>query len=167
MAVPLRAPGASPGGKEPWNRYLRCCPTTRSRLRGGRNGDVNGWWNAVDGLDAVHERLRDAKVRCRPAVAVIRSEDTPATLFYCDPPYLHETRTAKKAYGPFEMSEADHRELLDALLRCRGKVILSGYASALYDGTLSGWSRQTRDLPNNAAGGKMKQRKTEVLWCNF
>jgi len=148
-------------------RRTTFCPTTRSRLRGGRNGDVNGWWNAIDGLDAVHGRLRDVKVLCRPAVEVIRSEDAPATLFYCDPPYLHETRTAKKAYGPFEMSESDHRELLDALLTCRGKVILSGYASALYDGTLSGWSRHTFDLPNNAAGGSTEGRETEVLWCNF
>jgi DNA adenine methylase len=142
-------------------------PTVRTRLRGGRNDGVNGWWTAVNGLGAVHRRLQDVRVLCRPALDVIRSEDTPATFFYLDPPYLHETRTAKKVYGDFEMTGADHRELLDVLRTCRGKVILSGYPSRLYDEALADWTRHTFDLPNNAAGGKAKGRETEVLWCNF
>jgi DNA adenine methylase len=142
-------------------------PTVRTRLRGGRNDGVNGWWTAVDGLEAVHRRLQDVRVLCRPALGLIPSEDTPATLFYLDPPYLHETRTAKQVYGAFEMTEADHRELLDVLRGCRGKVILSGYPSRPYDEALPDWTRHTFDLPNNAAGGRTKGRETEVLWCNF
>jgi DNA adenine methylase len=142
-------------------------PTVRTRLRGGRNDGVNAWWTAIEGLEAVHERLRDVKVLCRPALDVIRSEDTAATLFYCDPPYLHQTRTATKVYGAFEMTEAQHRDLLDVLRQCEGKVMLSGYASALYDTALASWARHTKDVPNNAAGGKTKDRETEVLWCNF
>jgi DNA adenine methylase len=65
------------------------------------------------------------------------------------------------------MTEADHRELLDVLRQCQGKVILSGYASDLYDTTLAGWQRDTLELPNHAAGGKSKRRMTEILWCNF
>ena len=106
-------------------------------------------------------------VLCRPAVEVIRSQDGEGTLFYCDPPYVHETRTARKAYGENEMTDKDHRELLDVLKQVRGKVILSGLASKLYDDALSGWQRHTRDLPNNAASGSTKRRMTEVLWCNF
>jgi DNA adenine methylase len=141
-------------------------PTT-SRLRGGRQEAVNSWWGAVGGLEDAHRRLRDVMVLCRPARDVIRQFDRPETLFYCDPPYPHETRTARKAYRGFEMSEADHRELLGALRGCTGKVMLSGYPSALYDEGLAGWARHTYDLPNNAAGGKVKDRETEVLLCNF
>jgi DNA adenine methylase len=65
------------------------------------------------------------------------------------------------------MSAADHRQLLDVLRSVRGKVMLSGYPSALYDAALAGWTRHTFDLPNNAAGGSKKGRETEVLWCNF
>src|SRR5262249_57655604 len=82
-------------------------PTVRTRLRGGRNDGVNAWWAAVEGLADVHQRLRDVVILCRPALEVIASEDTPATLFYLDPPYLQETRSAKDAYGPYEISEAD------------------------------------------------------------
>jgi DNA adenine methylase len=142
-------------------------PTVRSRLRGGRNDGVNGWWTAVEGLAEAHARLQDVKVLCRPALEVIRSEDTPATLFYLDPPYLHSTRTARKVYGVLEMTEADHRELLDTVKGCKGKVMLSGYPSARYDEGLASWARHTYVLPNNAAGGKVKDRETEVLWCNF
>jgi DNA adenine methylase len=142
-------------------------PTVRTRLRGGRNDAVNGWRSSVDGLPEVHRRLQDVDVRCRPALELIRSEDTPATLFYLDPPYLHETRTATKVYGNREMTEAAHRELLEALSRCKGKVMISGYASTLYDTALAGWSRHTKERPNNAAGGAAKRRMTEVLWCNF
>jgi DNA adenine methylase len=141
-------------------------PLSRSRTRRRMNEQVSAWLTAVEGLPAVHRRLRRAAVLCRPAVEVIRSQDGPGTLFYCDPPYLHETRVAPDAYA-FEMAEADHRELLDVLRQVTGKVMLSGYPSALYDGALAGWNRHTFDLPNNAAAGKAKGRETEVLWCNF
>jgi DNA adenine methylase len=137
-------------------------PTVRTRLRGGRNDGVNAWWGAVEGLWEVHERLRDVKILCRDALDVIRSEDTPATLFYLDPPYYAATRTAPKVYA-HEMSNTQHRELLDALRHVKGKVILSGYANALYDGMLADWVRHTVILPNNAAGGKEKRRMMEIL----
>jgi DNA adenine methylase len=147
-------------------RMTSYAPVVRNRLRGGREDGVNGWWTAVNGLGAVHERLKSVRLLCRPAVDVIRSEDTAATLFYCDPPYYHATRAAPKVYD-HEMSEADHREMLGALLHVKGKVILSGYANDLYDRALAGWRRHTRELPNNASGAKEKRRMMEVLWTNF
>jgi DNA adenine methylase len=141
-------------------------PLTRTRTRRRMNGNVSEWLTAVDGLADVHARLRRVCIENMLALPLIRREDTPGTLFYCDPPYLHETRESTDAYT-YEMTEADHRELLDVLKRCKGKVMLSGYPSAVYDEALAGWSRCTFDLPNNAASGKEKERETEVLWCNF
>jgi hypothetical protein len=65
------------------------------------------------------------------------------------------------------MTLADHRELLDTIVQCRGRVAISGYANELYDMVLRDWERHTWDLPNNAAGGKAKARETEVLWRNY
>jgi DNA adenine methylase len=141
-------------------------PTERTRLRGGRNGGVNAWLGAVDGLPAVHERLQDVVVLNKDAVDVIRSEDTPATLHYLDPPYVHAARTADDDYQ-HEMTEAGHLRLLDTVKGCRGKVILSGYANVLYDRELASWSRHSVEVPNHAAGGKQKRRMVEVLWTNF
>jgi DNA adenine methylase len=97
---------------------------------------------------------------------VIRSQDGPQTLFYCDPPYLHSTRTARNVYAK-EMTATEHSALLLALRRCTGKVMLSGYRSELYDKQLAGWTRHEFELPNNAANGQSKRRMTECLWCNF
>jgi DNA adenine methylase len=141
-------------------------PSVR-RLRGGRQEAVNGWWGAVDGLEDAHRRIQDVMILCRPALGVIRQFDLPSTLFYLDPPYVPGTRTARKAYGKFEMTDADHHELLDVLKGCKAKVLLSGYRSALYDAALSAWNRHTFDLPNNAASGKRKGRETEIVWTNF
>jgi DNA adenine methylase len=141
-------------------------PVTRSRTRREMNGNVSEWLSAVDGLPEVHARLRRVLIENMPAVSLIRREDAPFTLFYCDPPYLHTTRKATAAYA-FEMSQLDHEELLVVLRQCKGKVMLSGYPSELYDHALSGWRRYMFDLPNHAANGKEKRRETEVLWCNF
>jgi DNA adenine methylase len=140
---------------------------TRTRTRRHRNGNVSEWTGAVEGLPAVHNRLWRVVIECLPAVQLIVREDGPDTLFYCDPPYPHQTRTARKVYGAFEMSDQDHAELLDLLGRCKGKVMLSGYPCELYDRALDGWTRHEFDMPNNAAGGRRKGRETEVLWCNF
>jgi DNA adenine methylase len=139
---------------------------TRNRTRREKNGNVSEWLSAVDGLTEVHDRLRRVLIENMPANKLIIREDAPGTLFYCDPPYLHETRTSKSAYK-FEMSEGEHRQLLATLLECKGKVLLSGYPSDLYESALSGWNRFAFDVPNNAAGGEVKRRMTEVLWCNF
>jgi DNA adenine methylase len=139
---------------------------TRNRLRRRMNGNTSEWLSAIEGLPGIHRRLGRVLIENMNAIALIEREDTPGTLFYCDPPYLHETRTAPDLYA-HEMSETDHRELLATLVECKGKVMLSGYPSNLYDTTLKSWTRHTFELPNNAAGGETKRRMTEVLWCNF
>jgi DNA adenine methylase len=140
---------------------------SRNRTRRRMNEQASAWLTAVEGLPAVHARLKRVVVLNRPALEVIKTQDGPQTLFYFDPPYLHATRTAREVYGPHEMSEGDHRELLEVVKQCQGKVMLSGYPSRLYDTALADWKRHTFDLPNNAASGKTKDRETEVLWCNF
>ncbi len=139
---------------------------TRNRTRRRMNGNVSEWLGAVDGLPEVHARLQRVFIENLPAIDFIQREDTPTTLFYCDPPYLHETRTAPKVYS-FEMTQEEHEELLSVLNQCQGKVMLSGYPSSLYDTALKDWNRHMFDLPNNAAGGESKRRMTEVVWCNF
>jgi DNA adenine methylase len=141
-------------------------PLSRSRTRRGMNEQASAWLTAVDGLVAVHARLRRVAVLNRPALEVIRSQDGPRTLFYLDPPYLHETRAVRDTYA-HEMSEAEHRELLEVVRGCKGSMMISGYTSELYDAALDGWTRHAFDLPNNAAGGAAKRRQTECVWCNW
>jgi DNA adenine methylase len=133
------------------------------RLRGGRPGDLNAWETMKPELPRLARRLARVKLRCQDAVELIREFDGPDTLFYLDPPYLHETRTAVDTYA-HEMSWADHVRLLEAVGGCRGMVAISGYPDPLYDEALRDWERLEFDMPNNAGQTRSKQRRVEVLW---
>ncbi len=141
---------------------------TKTRTRRGMNNEVSAWLTAVEGLPAVHERLKRVLILNRPALDVIHGQDGPHTLFYCDPPYLQETRTAPNVYA-HEMTEGQHQDLLVALAGIDGKFLLSGYRSPLYDRFAEqyGWHRTDFEMANHASGGKSKRRMVECVWSNF
>ncbi len=143
-------------------------PLSRNRTRRGMNEQASAWLSAVEGLPAVHARLRRVVVLNRDALDVIRQQDGPNTLFYLDPPYLKETRAAGEVYE-HEMAGPQHVDLLRVLTEIQGKFLLSGYRSSLYDSVCGnfGWHRTDFDLPNNSAGGKSKRRMTECVWTNY
>jgi DNA polymerase-1 len=142
-------------------------PPKNGRLRRGMDERRSSFLTALDNLPAVSGRLRNARLRHRPAVEVIESEDAPGTLFYLDPPYVKGTRASPEVYRHDGMGEADHRALLELLLTVRGKVMLSGYPSELYDEMLAGWTRHEWPVKNHGATGDKKRHMTELLWCNF
>lgn len=141
---------------------------SRTRTRRGMNEQASAWLTTVEGLPAVHARLKRVVILNRDALDVIRQQDGPATLFYLDPPYLHETRVSKDVYA-HEMTAEQHQQLMNVLIGVEGKFMLSGYRSKLYDSYADAykWTRHDFELPNNAAGGKEKRRMTECVWCNF
>lgn len=162
-----------------WAFFIRCrqslagrmqafAPLSRTRVRAGMNEQASAWLNAVEGLPAVHARLKRVVVLNRDALDVIRQQDGPQTLFYLDPPYLHDTRATTGEYA-HEMTEEQHTDLCTVSRQCKGKVMLSGYPSKLYQFQLEaqGWHRTDFDLPNNSAGGKDKRRMVECVWTNF
>lgn len=141
--------------------------TTR-RARGGMAGDVNAWWTAIEQLPEIVERLRRVQILFQPAIDAIRRFDHPEALIYCDPPYLHKTRSpsSREVYG-IEMTEEEHCELGEVLNRCLGKVMISGYPSELYDKLFQSWRRVEFDIANHSAGGRKKNRKQETIWLNW
>lgn len=139
---------------------------SRKRVRRGMNEQVSAWLSAVDGLPEVHARLQRVVILNKEAVEVLRSEDESETLFYCDPPYLDTTRIARNAYT-HEMTRDQHEELLAAVNRCKGNVMLSGYRNPLYDRLLRGWERHDFEIDNKASGATTKPIMTESVWTNF
>jgi DNA adenine methylase len=141
---------------------------TRTRTRRGMNNEVSAWLTAIEGLPQVHERLKRVLILNRDALEVIESQDGENTLFYLDPPYLKETRTAPEVYE-HEMTYEQHKALLKLLGSLKGKFLLSGYPSDLYERYANkyDWRRKDFTLPNNAAGGEKKRKMTECLWSNY
>ncbi len=82
-------------------------------------------------------------------------------LVYCDPPYPHSTRGRADLYR-HEMSDAQHRELLDVLLNLDCMVMISGYWCPLYAEMLRGWNSIHYEAMTRAG-----HTATEWLWFNF
>ena len=142
---------------------------TRNRTRGNVNEQANAYWGVVDGLPAASERLREVVILdSQNALKVIKQQDGENTLFYLDPPYLHQTRVTTDDYE-HEMTATQHSNLLKALGRINGSFILSGYRSAMYDGQakLFGWRREDIEIDNKASSKSTKDKTVECLWMNY
>lgn len=98
----------------------------------GRNDNLaQRWFQRHDKLRAIHDRVRHVQIECRDALDILQEWDTPETTFYCDPPYILETRRAKRYYA-IEPGDEYHNDLVDVLLRVQGNVVLSGYDHPIY-----------------------------------
>lgn len=144
-------------------------PLSRNRTRRGMNEQASAWISSVDGLPAVHARMRPVVVLNRPGVETIQSQDGKKTLHYVDAPYIHETRATTDEYGENEMTIPQHKNLVSTLAHVEGYAMVSMYHHPIYDvlETGYGWNLHEFDLPNNSAGGKEKRRMVECLWTNF
>jgi DNA adenine methylase len=115
----------------------------------------------------VTERLKGVTIEHRDALEIIKQQDHLETLFYVDPPYLQTTRpnSSKRQYR-FELGPQEHRALARLLHGVKGKVLLSGYASELYDNELyNDWRREEKISWANGQSGRVE--RLEVLWMNF
>lgn len=139
------------------------------RLRGGRPGDENAWHTFRENeLPKIIARAEGVEVRSDPCWKTVwESRQQIERLLYCDPPYMPRTRTAKTAYGPFEMTPFQHARLITALRAHGGPAAISGYRCDEYDAWLRGWRRFDFEMPNNAGQSKRKQRRCESLWINW
>lgn len=140
-------------------RWAHCVLTSRA----GMAGAVSRWLGSVDGLTEITLRLQRVQIENAPALEVIRRYDTPDTVFYLDPPYVHSARGDVAAYG-HEMSDEDHAELAQLLSSIRGRAVLSGYRTPLYDRLFSNWKRI--DAPERTSHS-VRQKRQESLWINF
>ena len=147
------------------------------RFRGGQYGELNAWMNLKKDLDSIHSRLNGVQVKLVGRIDgagynvfdVMKEVEGPDTVFYLDPPYLHETRSVKSAFGVHEMTSYEHEKLLKFLLGVQAKAIfISCYWSDLYSAILGvkggGWDYTYWNCPNNSGMNKVKERRREYCW---
>jgi DNA adenine methylase len=140
-------------------RWANCMNTSRA----GMAGAVSRWLGSVRMLPEIALRLLRVQIENRAATKVIELYDSPDTLFYCDPPYVHSTRGDSKAYR-FEMDDKAHMELAAVLKRIKGKAAVSGYRCDLMDALYKGWRRA--DAPAKTCHS-VKKTRHEALWMNY
>lgn len=138
------------------------------------------WLGSIALLPEIHQRLQGVQIECQDWRIVLDTWDSgPDTLIYCDPPYVHDTRRGGRGYT-HEMSDDDHRDLVARLLQAKSRIILSGYANALYAPLeAAGWRRI--DIPTSAhSAGRTRttglkglgraaalQPRVETIWLNY
>lgn len=144
-----------------------CDHATGFRANSKRSGTTpaRDWTNFPDALVMTVERMRGVIIEHKDAVACMAQHDSPRTLFYVDPPYVHSTRSFKhtraKTVYEHEMDDDAHRRLATWLHGCRGMVVLSGYRCDLYDELYKDWQRT--DTQTYADGAR---KRTESLWIS-
>jgi DNA adenine methylase len=136
---------------------LRIKRPARESIGVDRDPDVVERWKSL----AFSSDARSAHVICGDGIQFLRAYPfTGRDLVYCDPPYLLSTRRSRTRYA-FELSDAQHQELLSVIKRLPCMVMISGYWSALYATALSRWHVYTFQA---ATRGRPAQ---EWVWCNY
>lgn len=147
-------------------RWAHCKLTSRA----GMAGAVSRWLGSVEGLAEIAQRLLRVQIENAPALEVIKRYDSEDTLFYCDPPYVHESRSDTNAYA-FEMTDDEHRNLAHTLHNVQGKVALSGYQCPLMDELYGDWvtieASSKKAHSTNTRSDMTKQDRVETLWINY
>lgn len=162
--VSIRQSGSQKVGMY-WSRAI-------NHSRRGVSSSVSRFLKLSDDIVEVADRLREVQVEDLDLIKCINDYDRPETLFFIDPPYLPETRPKSSESYPVEMTREEHEQLIDRLLSIKGKVILCGYASELYDTNLRadrGWRREERKVSCRSAvanSGKVSANGTrrEIAW---
>ena len=142
-------------------RWANCKNTTRN----GMSGVISRWLGGIENLEFIAERFLRVQIENRPAIDVIQLYDSKETLFYCDPPYIHETRGDTKAYG-YEMKDSEHKQLAEVLNSAKGLVAISNYQCDLMDQlyTAPKWKKHFSSLRTIHS---TKDKRQEVLWVNY
>lgn len=162
----------------------RCYVSCWMGFGGGRAKWRQGWryqvragtlWkpSAVSFMELNHlyqvaERLRGVQIECREGEEVIRSCDSPTTVFYLDPPYVHSVRSKWKDVYAYEMSDEDHARLAGLARALEGMVLISGYPSKLYADLYEadGWQRVETRARTNGGGMISSASRVEALWLS-
>lgn len=138
------------------------------RQRGGKPGDVNAWETMIKELPIIAERIKNVVILNKNVFDILKVWDEDNTIWYLDPPYLPSTRSdgATEIYE-HEMSVDNHIDLLNFAKNARGKIIISGYSSPLYNRNLKGWKCKKKNVANHSAQTKTKDRRIETIWFNY
>ncbi len=110
------------------------------------------------------QRLQQVQLECTDAIKIIRTYDSPQTLFYCDPPYYNSDCGHYDGY-----TIEDYTALLKALSTIEGKFLLSSYPSPpLKEYTAThAWHNKSFTLKISVSNKGAHKNKTEVITANY
>lgn len=130
-------------------------------LQHGMIRPVYDYLSMINHLSNVHTRLRNVVVMHRDALDIIGKDYGKETFMYLDPPYVTNTRKSGQKYM-VEMTDEDHKQMLDLCIASKAKICISGYDHPIYDVLEeNGWQKMSMK-PINA-----KYDAIETVWINY
>jgi DNA adenine methylase len=144
---------------------------TKSKSRRGMAQSVSQWLGHIENnLPLAVERMKMLQVENMDFKELLIKYDSHDTLFYLDPPYIHDTRKMTYEYE-HELSNERHKELVECLLKLKGKCILSGYEHEIYSRLeKEGWQKvylgefAKRSIKTIESE---KEKGREFVWINY
>lgn len=135
---------------------------------GTKENATQTYQNNLKNIRVVADRLKNVAIECMDVRDLLPRYDTPDTLVYLDPPYLHSTRDVEgrsKGKGRnrylFEMTDQDHIALLKAVLSSKAMIMVSGYDNPLYNEMLKGFRKETK-LVNSRIAAYRKNANPDI-----
>jgi len=126
------------------------------------------YFHKLYGFAEFHARIKNMIIENDDFEKIIKRYDSLVTFFFLDPPYL-----GNLVKGEFlNMSEDDHRRLVEVLLQIEGKALLCGYRNEIYEKLeKAGWFVKRFRLPTfmprpDQTSGKRRYR-FEYVWMNY
>ena len=140
--------------------------TWRVEPRAYPGGAAKKWCDGGDLLMEAAKRLRGGtetlvQIEHTDAIGLIDRFNSRDVLMYLDPPYLRSTRRSGALYTN-EMTEKDHRRLLDTISSSKAYIILSGYDSDLYNEALRDWYKDSIMVTTTSLA-----IAAETVWMNY
>ena len=138
--------------------------------RRGMSQCTSQWLGKIDDdLPNAVERLREVQIENLDYKDLIEKYDNKDTLFYLDPPYSSPERTMSFEYN-FELTDEDHKEMTEILLKIKGKAVLSGYDNILYNKLENnGWKKVLLGeySKRSSSHAVKKGIGKKYLWINY
>ena len=138
---------------------------------------VADFYDNLDNLHGFYWIMKDVEVHRRCLFDTITAyKNDPKVFFMIDPPYAVKPREgSKKLKKHYEnhFTVDDHRRMVQELLKVKGKVLVCGYETELYDELLeNGWKRHFLDritVASSSFGGNLPEIReaNEFIWTNF
>lgn len=129
----------------------------------------DAWLNCLEGLPNITKRLQPVLLENLDWKDCIDKYDSwmdEEVLFYLDPPYIQYTRKGGKY--KHEMSNGDHKELVERILKLKSHVVLSGYENEIYKPLeQNGWELQKKRVSiscGDCTKEGIKGERVECLW---
>lgn len=131
------------------------------------NGDLKNtprsWRSFVERIELIKNRFSSVLLENTSFEKIISRFDHPNYFLYLDPPYVLSSRSEKSGYRK-EMTDSQHRLLVNLCLESRSKILISGYENEIYTVLEdNGWF--VASVPH--LDMNTKKPRFEVFWKNY